>query len=309
MSSINPNNIDGTYPIARQDNDSQGFRDNFTNIKNNFTFAQSEMDDLQSKVLLKSALAGTELSNDLANSQLLNVQLLGTTETLNNLGSISGAVAVSWADAQFQHLITTGAISLTFSSWPTSGFHTKLRLAVNIADVSHTLTLPSAVSIGNDRLQGVDVTGLIVTFVNTGWQVLEFTTYDNGTTITVEDVLNNYNAAATSEIGFSAGATGTVTQLTDKTTTVVLNTAAGDITTDAGVTLAADTTVSFTLTNDKIALRDLVMVSHDSGGTLGSYTVTATAAAGSATIFIRNVTGGALDEAIVLRFAVIKTNV
>ena len=29
-SSINPNNIDGTYPIAGQDNDSQGFRDNFT---------------------------------------------------------------------------------------------------------------------------------------------------------------------------------------------------------------------------------------------------------------------------------------
>ena len=32
-SSINPNNIDTTYPVAGQDNDSQGFRDNFTNIK------------------------------------------------------------------------------------------------------------------------------------------------------------------------------------------------------------------------------------------------------------------------------------
>ena len=42
-SNINANNIDGTYPIAGQDNDSQGFRDNFTNIKNNFTNAKSEM--------------------------------------------------------------------------------------------------------------------------------------------------------------------------------------------------------------------------------------------------------------------------
>jgi hypothetical protein len=38
MSNINPNNINGSYPIAGQDNDSQGFRDNFTNILNNFNF-------------------------------------------------------------------------------------------------------------------------------------------------------------------------------------------------------------------------------------------------------------------------------
>jgi hypothetical protein len=35
-SQINFNIIDGTYPVAGQDNSSQGFRDNFTNIKNNF---------------------------------------------------------------------------------------------------------------------------------------------------------------------------------------------------------------------------------------------------------------------------------
>jgi hypothetical protein len=29
-SNINPYNIDGTYPVAGQDNSSQGFRDNFT---------------------------------------------------------------------------------------------------------------------------------------------------------------------------------------------------------------------------------------------------------------------------------------
>ena len=33
-SNINAFNIDGTFPIAGQDNPSQGFRDNFTNIKN-----------------------------------------------------------------------------------------------------------------------------------------------------------------------------------------------------------------------------------------------------------------------------------
>ena len=59
-SSINPNNIDTTYPVAGQDNDSQGFRDNFTNIKTNFEYAETEIDDLQAKGIIKSALTGIQ---------------------------------------------------------------------------------------------------------------------------------------------------------------------------------------------------------------------------------------------------------
>lgn len=47
-STINPNNINITYPIAGQDNDTQGFRDNFRNIKTNFNTAKLEITDLQS---------------------------------------------------------------------------------------------------------------------------------------------------------------------------------------------------------------------------------------------------------------------
>jgi len=50
-SNINPNNIDGAYPIAGQDNDSQGFRDNFTNIKTNLEYAETEITTLQSNVV------------------------------------------------------------------------------------------------------------------------------------------------------------------------------------------------------------------------------------------------------------------
>ena len=55
-SQITSSNIDGNFPVAGQDNPSQGFRDNFTNTKNNFAYAASEISDLQSKALLKSAL-------------------------------------------------------------------------------------------------------------------------------------------------------------------------------------------------------------------------------------------------------------
>ena len=46
-SNINPSNINITYPIAGQDNDTQGFRDNFSNIKNNFSVASAEITALQ----------------------------------------------------------------------------------------------------------------------------------------------------------------------------------------------------------------------------------------------------------------------
>ena len=46
-SNIVPGNIDPTYPKAGQDNSSQGFRDNFNSIKNNFTEAKTEIETMQ----------------------------------------------------------------------------------------------------------------------------------------------------------------------------------------------------------------------------------------------------------------------
>jgi hypothetical protein len=46
-SAITTTNIDGAFPIAGQDNNSQGFRDNFTNIKTGLNTAKSEITDLQ----------------------------------------------------------------------------------------------------------------------------------------------------------------------------------------------------------------------------------------------------------------------
>lgn len=109
----------------------------------------------------------------------------------------------------------------------------------------------------------------------------------------------------TGGVGYGTGAGGAVTQATDKATGVTLDKVTGNITMNAA-SLAADTTVSFTLTNAAIAAEDVVVVSHHSAGTAGAYTLTAQAAAGSAVISVRNITGAALGEAIVIKFAVIK---
>lgn len=124
--------------------------------------------------------------------------------------------------------------------------------------------------------------------------------------ITVENLAGSgalkSNAAG---VGYTTGAGGTQTQATNKATTVVLSKACGAITMN-NATLNAGTIVSFTLTNTLIETTDVLVLNHISGGTVGSYGLNAQCGAGSATINVRNNTGGNLGEAIVIQFALVK---
>ena len=120
-SNINPNNIDGTYPVAGQDNDSQGFRDNFTNTKTNFAYASAEISDLQSKVILKAALTGSTLDNNMGGSILQNAQLQDMRETRVALGTVTGSQTINYAAGPYYTLTTSGAITLSFTNFPAAG--------------------------------------------------------------------------------------------------------------------------------------------------------------------------------------------
>jgi hypothetical protein len=111
---------------------------------------------------------------------------------------------------------------------------------------------------------------------------------------------------ATQEIGYSAAAQTAVTQLTSKSTGVTVNTSAGQITMDAA-SLAATTNVTFTLTNNRLSGKDVIIVNVASANaTAGAYNCwVSSMLAGSATITLRNITAGALLEAVVINFAII----
>lgn len=109
----------------------------------------------------------------------------------------------------------------------------------------------------------------------------------------------------TGKIGYLTGSGGTVTQATSKSTGVTLNTTNGQITMN-NASLAGGAIVSFPLTNSKIESGDVLILNHISTGTFGAYNLNARSAAGSATIDVTNTSNGALSEAIVIAFAVIK---
>jgi hypothetical protein len=192
-SNINPNNIDGAYPVAGQDNDSQGFRDNFTNTKTNFSYARDEISDLQSKVVLKAALSGGTLNNDMGGSILANAQLQDMSETQVALGTVSGSQTLNYAAGPYYTLTTGGSISLLFSNFPIAGTLGRIRLQITVASTAHTLTLPAAVTVGVSNIQGLNTATNVLTFNQTGTFEFEFETSTSGSTISMFDLNRNHD--------------------------------------------------------------------------------------------------------------------
>jgi hypothetical protein len=198
-SQVNPNNIDGTYPVAGQDNDSQGFRDNFTNIRNNFTYIKAEVEDLQSKAVLKTALTNTTIDNNLQGNAIVGASLTAYRETYNDIGSASGAITVDFTNGNFQKITMSGSTTLAFS-FPdsASGQYTSIKLWVVNPNAGYTLTLPSVCTLGDpDSIAGLAGTSPpIITFnsaeiANNTNYLFEFFTVDKGTTIGIRDLIRN----------------------------------------------------------------------------------------------------------------------
>lgn len=197
-SAINPNNIDGAYPVAGQDNNSQGFRDNFTNTKTNFEYASEEITDLQNKAVLKAALTGTTLNNDMQGAVLSNAQFQDISETVVAIGTVSGSQTINYSLGSYQTLTTNGSVSLGFSNFPAAGTAGAVTVQVTVASASHTLTLPAAVSVNALGIQGLNTSTNIITFASAGVYSFQFITSNGGTTITVNEtnkLLQPFNAS------------------------------------------------------------------------------------------------------------------
>lgn len=120
-----------------------------------------------------------------------------------------------------------------------------------------------------------------------------------------QDIVGAQFVLTDEQLGYTAAAQGTVTQLTDKSTAVTLNKSAGRITMN-GAALAGNTAVTFTLNNNLISSNDVLIVNVSAGGTAGAYTTyISSMTAGSAAVTLRNLTAGSLSEAVVINFALI----
>lgn len=127
-------------------------------------------------------------------------------------------------------------------------------------------------------------------------------------TATSLTVSGNVLITSAAGLGYGSGSGGTVTQATSKSTGVTLNKPSGSITMN-GASLAANTNVSFILTNSLLSTGDLVLVNISDNANLNSYQVCAeNSRAGSVYIMLRNTTGASITNDVVLTFAIIKAS-
>ena len=194
-SNINPNNINGAYPIAGQDNDSQGFRDNFTNIRTNLSYAKDEISELQAKAVLTAPLgSGTTVTNDMSNTILSRAKTIGFTETAFALSPNPPAVGTVTFDFNSGDIQTmtmpAGNITIAFTGWPTATYAT-IQVWIKVLSTAYTITFPPEVSVGADKLLGSALvsSNWVLTPPSVGDYLFEFGTIDGGATIFVSQIV------------------------------------------------------------------------------------------------------------------------
>ena len=151
MSTINTNPINVNYPVPGVNNNSQGFRDNFASIVTNLNAAGTEITDLQNKVVVKQALIGTTINNDMANTLISNASTRSFRATTYNLGNaLAGTVLVNVSLADVQYGTVAANTTINFGSWAPSGTQSNVQLNLSISNNLSTISFPANVVLSPD---------------------------------------------------------------------------------------------------------------------------------------------------------------
>jgi len=188
-SSISTTSIDATFPVAGQDNDSQGFRDNFSQIKTQLDTASSEITTIQTNQAVTNATTNFN-GHDIQNAILIDVG-----HKVVAKGTVSGSQTIDFSAGPVQTITTSGALTLAFTNFPvedngSTNAYGKVKLIITNAS-SHSITLtgvtmpflrnPDAMSQANDSTVGVDYSTRVAIPAETGTMVIEVWSVNGGT--------------------------------------------------------------------------------------------------------------------------------
>jgi hypothetical protein len=300
-------------------------RDNFTNTRTNFQYAADEITDLQNNVVLKAALSGTTLDNNLGNNLVYNALVKGISGTVVAIANTSGTITIDCSAGPYQSINMAGNIALSFTSntWPTAGTMGMLRTQITVDQVGRTLTLPSTVSNGIVGIQGY--ASNVITFANTGTYEFGFSTTNAGNAITIFDLnrplsyySNDVTMAGNLTVNGDINGNITLSDISVSTVTAAGNVVAGNVNSGGVVSstgnvtggniitaaLVQGLTVSATGNVQGGNLRTAGLISATGnitgGNILGGANVNATTHTGTTASLSGNITGGnVLSSAVV----------
>ena len=138
ISSSNIASIDADYPRAGQDNDSQGFRDNFTKIKTELTNAQADLTALDT-----NAVKNNDAITNMQGNTINNVVITQGSQKFYSGGVLSsaGVRPVSYEIATYHsYTINSTGITLQLADWPVSGKYAEVLVELRGRGVADPVT-------------------------------------------------------------------------------------------------------------------------------------------------------------------------
>lgn len=185
MSNINAADINELYPVAGQDNDSQGFRDNFDLIKTALTTAKTEITALETTTAQGVVFDSATNTNDFNGNIIREANMIANTEEARISDVIESDTTVNWSLGNYQILTVGDAVTLTLTGWPSSGKMGRMRVGIKTND-GITKNIVWAASGGGTIKTNSAFPGTFQVTSSTDTIFVDFWTSDGGTTVYAE---------------------------------------------------------------------------------------------------------------------------
>lgn len=198
------NQIKTNYPYRGQNNDSQGFRDNFSAIKNALTSADT---DIQT---LKGSLISNNTNSNFYDHKILRAVFQDCADQIYTSSESAGNIQIDYTQGSYQDFQLAGDTSFTVTGFPTTGYGSIIIACTPVASLQ--VTFPeNATAIGVGTIQSDNIS--IITF----WEIwspnggtnLFFNKIGNNTTITAVLTATDFKVTHSLSIAQNVYTTGT----------------------------------------------------------------------------------------------------
>lgn len=182
-SNIISGTIDGTYPVAGVDNNTQGFRDNFTIIKTGLATANSEVTALQ------ATTAKLDVSNDFNGTDITDANFSLNTDKYHNIGTVVTGQNISFLNGHYQSMavnldVGTSTIAFALADWPSRDHVAKMTVQLKGNDTAKTVTFTTTG--GGTIKYSADFPAVLTLDSSVNPILIDFWTYNQGTTVYAE---------------------------------------------------------------------------------------------------------------------------
>ena len=174
----NSNNINTNYPIPGVDNDTQGFRDIFSNVKNALATAASEITALQ----LTSVT--TDNSNDFGFVGTIYRPILDSVSNRETTyADQNTSFDVSFLDGNYQRVEISDDISIGATDWPTANKQGEITLEVYNATTASNFTVTFNNSLGSLKKESTLTLPYTITAADSAVTIFKLSSADAGVTV------------------------------------------------------------------------------------------------------------------------------